>query len=247
MKSTAVLLDFSIFVKLKMQQMKKITTSFWVVALVSLLAVACNKEQQTNNSAGNELSMQAELDQMEEKAMQDLIEVQLAEANETEMPELKNDGISCKFNSDPMELKNETMGAMDRTACVPCNCNHVLREMNLSDEQVQHLRRSWAEFQKCSSTAKRRLAAAHQRVMEEYRTAVKNAHMAFRKGDIDRAQLKQRIERINTKFRELIRNADGREQLCKEIAKCHREYLARVQRVLNERQWKLYRACMERC
>lgn len=227
--------------------MKKITTSIWAIALISLLFVACNKEQQSNNTASSELNLTVELDQMEDKAFQDLMDVQLSEANEQDLPELRNEGISCKFNSDPMELRNETMGSMDRSSCVPCNCNHVLREMNLTDEQMQHLRRSWAEFQKCSSTSKRKLAAAHQRVMEEYRTAVKNAHMAFRKGEIDRAQLKQRLERINMKYRELIRNADGREKLCKEIAKCHREYLARVQRILNERQWKLYRFCIERC
>lgn len=227
--------------------MKKITTSFWAIALISLLVVACNKEQQPNNTASSELNLTVELDQMEEKAFQDLMDVQLLEANEQELPELMNDGISCKFNSDPMEFQNETMGSLDRKSCVPCNCNHVLREMKLSDEQAQLLRRSWAEFQKCSALSKRRLAAAHQRVMEEYRTAVKNAHIAFRKGEIDRSQLKQRLERINMKFRELIRNADGREKLCKEVAKCHREYLARVQRILNERQWKLYRSCLERC
>jgi hypothetical protein len=236
----------------KLTIMKKINYIALGFLSLSIAFASCKKEKETEDlfstteTASNETAV---LDAVESDFFDIISQPHWIDADIEQEPSLINDGISCATDLENPDANESMSGANGRTDAKPCNivnCNHLFASLRLSDAQKLRLRRSWNAYNDCVNSSRRRLAALHQQIMNEYQMEYKKLERSYRAGKITKEEFARSIQKLRMQYQHKIKSLKERELLCKAITNCYRQYLENVKSILTPEQWNRYFQCVRK-
>ncbi|MBS3915022.1 MAG: hypothetical protein KG003_11010 [Bacteroidetes bacterium] len=230
--------------------MKNAIQKATIVLGVALIAItACRKENVQNVVAatGTDTEMTALVDQ----AGNDMLNTEATAENPEMGVFMVNEGISADFlaeEADMDEAAAAPAGSTDNLRNYARNHSFVacLRKLDLSDRQVEAVKKAMRAYEQCKESAVKRARAIYQKLHDAYQEKAQRLVKAYRNGEISKDKFEAAMKELRKAFHQELRSLQLKEKLDEAFKKCYRGFLENIHSILTERQWKAFVACHKR-
>jgi len=158
---------------------------------------------------------------------------------------MNNDGIPADFLVDETYLAENQQGneGPDHAQIRLKSFIRCLRGFELSDSQIEQIKRDLRMFKGCTEQAVKRAKAIYQELKQSYRIKYHRLYLAFQDGSITKEEFRMKVKELRVAFKRELHKLQLREKLAGALHKCIRGFFTGLHEVLSERQWNSFVEC----
>lgn len=116
----------------------------------------------------------------------------------------------------------------------------ILRELNLTEEQVAQIREFMLAYRDCVKNAMIALRESERQILENANQERQRVMEQLRNGEIDKDQARQLMRQINERTREALMNNPVRERVLQQLKDCWDTLIANIKSILTDEQKALF-------
>ncbi len=116
----------------------------------------------------------------------------------------------------------------------------ILKELNLTEEQVTLVREFMAEYRECVKNALLPLRESERQILQQANQERSRVMEQLKNGEIDRQTAMEQIRQINQRTREALMNNPVREQALQQLKECWENLIANIRSILTPEQQALF-------
>ena len=116
----------------------------------------------------------------------------------------------------------------------------MLKSLQLSEEQRKQFDAATREHQQCRMKHMEMLRKLNQDIMKKYQDKRIALITAFRNGRITEEQLKKELLKLRDEMKKEIQENPQRKKIMIALQNCFDEYMKKVRRILDDRQWEIW-------
>lgn len=220
---------------MKKTKAKSLSLTFLLAFLLAF--VSCQKDQVAPSNQHNNTIPNAEEYSSAQYQLEDLTAI--------ENPDLTDATINA-----PMGIRNApprcscdslAKGKLPPAKLGPGSLPYVLKSLHLDSVQRDSVRHFLLEHRKCICVSMHQLRKIHHDIINSANAKRKELLGLYKSGKITRQRLLQRLQLVNLRAHQAIRNHAGRKIAIKNILQCRKQFYRNVASILNQRQLQLWK------
>jgi hypothetical protein len=234
--------------KTQIQTLKKIVMknkiNIWL-AFAVILTIAfssCSKKESINPSndnsvVGNEM-VEQEIAVLNDQTDDEFENSELMGGSETEGFYLDNDGIpdAYQITESTADYISGSKRAGEARRFIAC-----MKELNLSKDQIESLRKAFKIYEDCHSSILVRHRLAIKSLLAKYNDKHAELVKALRNGRITKEEFAKKVQELRKAFMRERHEINSKVRTA--LKDCYSHLLKNIHRILNERQWKAFVNC----
>jgi hypothetical protein len=218
--------------------------NIWL-AFAVILTIAfssCSKKEsitpKTDNSVVNNEMVEQEISVLNDQTDDEFENSELMGGTETEGFYLDNDGIpdAYQITESTADYILGSKRAGEARRFIAC-----MKELNLSKDQIESLRKAFKIYEECHSSILVRHRLAIKSLLEKYNNKHAELVKALREGKITKRQFEERVQGLRKAFMQERHEINSKVRAA--LKECYAHLLKNINRILNERQWKAFVNC----
>lgn len=233
--------------------MKTLKIKFFTLLLAVPFVVlldSCKKEDSSNTNSTSESTVTEEsltmpgLQMMEDPQIQAATEDSEFAIIDDGMPKYLGD--SAGFHHPRKDFK----GMPPRKGMPPhkrCDRKCGMDSLGLSDTQKKALHMAMMEKHRCAKGTFMKLRQYNLNIIARGNQMRKDLMEKYRNGDITKEDLRKKLDALNQKIKQTLRDDASRKRAIESLKACHKTFIQKVKRILDETQWKKWVAFHKKC
>ncbi|HEY1045393.1 MAG TPA: hypothetical protein VGF79_03070 [Bacteroidia bacterium] len=217
--------------------------NLWIASfiLAAVSFTACSKEDQAisnNSSNGIQASSLPEADVMTTQADEAFANSEVMGGTESEGFYFENNGLPEAYRLDESCITDLNSSKRDENTNGITKC---LSKLELSDDQIVSLRKSFKAYEECKSSVINRYTLALDGLIKKYNAQHELLLKALRNGRITKQEFEAKVRALRVL---LMREKQELASKARHAVKaCYGSLLRSMHSILNERQWKAFVNC----
>lgn len=199
-------------------------TAFIVISFLTIILIGCQERMEVNSPSADKFASQ-------EYAIFDF---------EDSMNGLMDASIDLPMNySDPLEngmiFRHDTSPGKNGR-----HLFHILKKLNLSDEQIVQVKNFFGAHKECVSEPHRAFKAAATPYIKAANEKRREILAKVKSGEITRERAKELLSQLNMRTKELIQSDPDVQAAQRKICSCKLTLLSSISSILTERQLTIW-------
>lgn len=116
----------------------------------------------------------------------------------------------------------------------------ILKELNLTEEQIALVREFMAEYRDCVKNALLPLRESERQIIQQANQERATVMQQLKNGEIDAQTAREQLRQINLRTREALMNNPVREQALQQLKECWDTLIANIKSILTPEQQALF-------
>ncbi len=201
----------------------------------AVLLQSCQQDEVTPELM-NEEDMNAEVLAIANKISESFTQVNISGGDENSSFEVSNEGLPFEFSSIGT-FSEEERRPMPGISMISC-----ITSLNLEDEQMAMVRRSFMGFNGCKLKNMLEYQRTFRGLLQEMERLRKGLVADYRAGELTREELAELLTGLRARFGNEL--SEVKKAHASEFNTCLRGFIGRANQILSEEQWADFRSCM---
>jgi uncharacterized lipoprotein YajG len=159
-----------------------------------------------------------------------------AEFHIVDLEDLENPNITEASETKEFKIHHADQEVADHQKPAHRSLVFILRQLDLNERQKQAIRGFVSQNQACVAEHRQKVREVHQELMEKANGKRAEYMQAYQSGRISRADLAHKLQSLNARIKEELKNQESKERLIRIMHRCRAELFSNIESVLNREQ-----------